>query len=149
MSIAMVPHVNRQEVYTGEMKGSVFEDSKLTEQAQQSVSPVNFFIPDRKKYPHFKNVKVQFVHVNQGDCLFVPAFYFYHIQGFSALKFRHQPLESVLWPREFDSKNETTLLQASAEEYTDSLATGVSLVFQSNSQLLSAFYEAIELKIIK
>ena len=53
VAMVLVPHVNRQEVYSGEVEGSVFHDSGLSKQEQANVAPVNFFIPNQQKYGHF------------------------------------------------------------------------------------------------
>lgn len=79
LAIAMVPHVNRQEVYTGELKDSVYYDAQASRLAQSHVSPVNFFMPDRKLFTHFNEVTQSFVHLGSGDCMFIPAFYFHQI----------------------------------------------------------------------
>jgi hypothetical protein len=53
LSVIMIPHVNRQEVYAGQMKDSVYHEKETDDQKQINVSPVNFFIPNMKQYPHF------------------------------------------------------------------------------------------------
>lgn len=40
-------------------------------------SPVNFFDPDIKKYPFWKNVDKIKVDMTKGDCIFVPAYHYY------------------------------------------------------------------------
>ena len=86
--MALVPHVNRQEVYmTGEgnnafeglqtLKDSPNYDPGHPLDQQLNVSPVNFFVPNLKKYPHFSQASTYQVRLEPGDCVFVPAFYFF------------------------------------------------------------------------
>ena len=45
-----------------------------------NTSPVNFFSPLLKKFPHFKNIGIvdkKAPVLKAGDCVFVPAYYFY------------------------------------------------------------------------
>ena len=53
LSLVLVPHVNRQEVYSGELEGSIYSDPSLNRLEQSNVAPVNFFIPKLEKYPLF------------------------------------------------------------------------------------------------
>lgn len=74
--------------------------------------------------------------MNKGDCIFIPAFYFYHMQAYNLAKAQH-----LQFGEQFDQ----------SVPFTDAkpIATVVSFEFQSNSKLLSGFFEAIELKILK
>jgi hypothetical protein len=40
-------------------------------------------MPDLKKFPHFKSAIKETIALSKGDCLFIPAFYFYHMQGYN------------------------------------------------------------------
>lgn len=76
----MVPHVNRQEMYTGQE--FVIKDSARKTyrrySADKNESPINLFNPDFSKYPNFRFITNQYSQVLQaGDCAFVPAYYFY------------------------------------------------------------------------
>jgi hypothetical protein len=146
LSVALVPHIHRQEAYTGQLDESVFRDSMISRYEQWNVSPVNFFMPDKTKYPNFSGAKRHFVHLARGDCLFIPAYYFYHLQGFRHITLNHG---DIFFPTEFEEKNSTTMATAKDEMFDSQIATAVSLKFQSNSELLRLFYEAIEMKIIK
>ena len=78
--IRLVPHINRQEMYVGE-KYSFFHPNK-GEVKEMSLtpteSPVNLFKPDFDTYPNVKFVnKVYKEFLNPGDCIYVPAFYFF------------------------------------------------------------------------
>lgn len=88
MEIMLVPHVFRQEVYAGEEeKGSGAFSEYQSEMASfkqhtgtletYDSSPVNFFSPNLKRYPHFKNVDKLQIRMEAGDCIFVPAYYYY------------------------------------------------------------------------
>ena len=47
VSLALIPHVHRQEAYTGDLKNSVYWDPLITKRGSQNVSPVNFFMPNK------------------------------------------------------------------------------------------------------
>jgi len=80
MTIALVPHIYRQELYVGKWSyDSIFKDPKLGSYDEWNVSPVNFFMPDIKKYPNFMEVEREFINLSTGDCAFIPAFYHYHM----------------------------------------------------------------------
>jgi len=42
-------------------------------------SPVDFNNPDCEKWPLFKKAKLGFAHIAQGDCLFMPAYWFHQV----------------------------------------------------------------------
>ena len=56
ISLALVPHIYRQELYTDELKDSMYFDKKMRGADQQNVASVNFFVPKLEKYPYFENV---------------------------------------------------------------------------------------------
>ena len=88
MSIMLVPHVFRQEVAGGSYTDAYKEhesrdwmnmfENKF--KARQS-SPINFFNPDIKKYPFWKNVDKTLVEMKPGDCLFIPAYHYYQFNA--------------------------------------------------------------------
>ena len=43
LSVGLVPHINRQELYLDNLQDSIYFDSKIDERLQRNVSPVNFF----------------------------------------------------------------------------------------------------------
>ena len=82
MDIKMVPHFNRQEVYAGRD----ILDSKYNEMQQGkepafkdkvNTSPINFFSPKKTKYSNFERAVYQTEKLSAGDCIFIPAYYFY------------------------------------------------------------------------
>jgi hypothetical protein len=82
--IRLVPHINRQEMYVGE-KYSYFHPNRQ-EVKEMSLrpneSPVNLFKPDFDTYPNVKFVnKVYKEFLSPGDCIYVPAFYFFQVAG--------------------------------------------------------------------
>jgi len=81
LSVVLVPHVNRQEVYSGQLDDSIFKDPSLKDSEQTNVAPVNFFIPNLEKFPLFRSATRNQVNLEAGDCVFIPAYYFYHVQG--------------------------------------------------------------------
>lgn len=79
LQVIMIPGVYRQEVETGKkLWQSVFYEDK---ESSKNTSPINFFSPDKTKYQHYRYDMKKFVYMDPGDCLFVPAYYFYQMQG--------------------------------------------------------------------
>ena len=110
-------------------------------------------MPDLTKFPLFKDtVKHSVVHLGSGDCRYIPAFYYYHFQGFRQMNpnYKHKGLlTGIQFPQEYYQKNETTLGEAEEEKYTTNIATIVSMRFEGNSKLLENFFDAIESRVIK
>ena len=42
-------------------------------------SPVEFVAPDYEKWPLFRNARVKTVHIDKGDCLFLPSYYWHQV----------------------------------------------------------------------
>lgn len=83
-------------------------------------SPVNLFAPDFEKYPNLNYIKViQNELLEAGDCIFMPSFYYYQMIG----KADDRP----------KPKSETKPYSLVA-----------SIHYVSNSDLLQAFYNAVE-----
>ena len=86
-------------------------------------SPVNFFDPDLDNYPNFSDIEKKYsVYLHDGDCIYIPAFYFYQYLGRSA----SMP--------EKDGVRSSSLI--------------LILKYPENSSLLGAFIDAIENQII-
>ena len=86
ISLALVPHIYRQELYTDELKDSMFFDKKMALKDQPNVASVNFFVPKLSTYPYFENVQKFNVNLHDGDCAFIPAYFFYQMQNHNCLK---------------------------------------------------------------
>lgn len=56
ISLVLVPHIYRQELYTDELKTSMYYDKKMATKDQPNVASVNFFVPQLSIYPYFENV---------------------------------------------------------------------------------------------
>jgi len=76
--------VFRQEVYAGGEKKisdptapqSITEAKK--DMCVQNESPVNFFEPDYLSYPLYNEVQRKYtVILHEGDCVYIPSFYFH------------------------------------------------------------------------
>ena len=85
-NIELVPHINKQEMYTGHAYSFYHPERDQQVEVQYGVneSPVNLFNPDYKRHQNFSFVdddKKYHEKLEKGDCIFVPAFYFYQIQG--------------------------------------------------------------------
>ena len=72
----------RQNIYVG-----VFEKYK------HYYSPLDFFNVDYKRYPHAKNVKFLDVTVESGDCIYIPAYYFWQTETLT-----NDPITSSRYP---------------------------------------------------
>jgi len=84
-----------------------------------------------------------------GDCLFIPAYYFFHIQGFKRMvNSLGTPMiptvEELKVPKVFEDDEEEELEEAAKEDYDVAMATTVSMRFEHNSDILKTFFEAIE-----
>jgi hypothetical protein len=134
----MVPHVNRQEIYAGGkyVHKSIYDERhygyKSTDNDQMHVSPIDFFeapkLPEyKKKFPHYANASRNMIYLDKGDCVFMPAFYFYQVKGFNLKE------DQQLGTGKFESQ----------------MSTIVSLQFRGNSELLNGFWDAIEKNILK
>ena len=124
--VQLVPHVYRQEMYLGEEFG--LYDSQTSTfryyKADTNESPVNLFAPDTHRYPNFRFVDNHYtVTLTRGDCLYIPAFYFYQLAG-----------ESEVMPQ--------------VGEYKPSAIT-VSLLYESGSSLQDAYFTAIDQGVLK
>jgi hypothetical protein len=78
--IKLVPHVNRQEMHAG--SGKINEGKKWNTQREvkKNESPINLFNPDLEAYPRFKYVTEMYTDfLGAGDCMFIPAFYYYQV----------------------------------------------------------------------
>jgi len=93
--IGIVPHVNRQEIYVGkkkEISKSIYDERyygyQATDKEQANVSPIDFFETAHEKhikkwFPLFKYASRNLVRLDKGDCVFMPAFYYYQIKGYN------------------------------------------------------------------
>lgn len=83
ITIKLIPHINRQEVYTGKPKKIKDQSSGLyindNEPIEFNYSPVNFFDIDSISYPLMTEIETKYtVVLRAGDCMYIPSFYFYH-----------------------------------------------------------------------
>lgn len=140
ISLVLVPHIYRQELYTEELQDSMYFDKRMQVQDQPNVASVNFFVPKLEKYPYFENVQKFNVNLKAGDCVFIPAYFFYQMQGNN----------QAITPGMFANLTKTILDKSGMEDYKkdQKISTAVSLRYQGNSQLLAGFYDAIENKVI-
>ncbi len=54
-----------------------------------NVSPIDFFEEPKqykKSFPHYKDATRNMVVLEKGDCVFMPAFYYYQVKGFNLAK---------------------------------------------------------------
>lgn len=85
-NFVLVPHVNRQEAYTGQVskESPYYEGATGQEPAFEdyiNTSPVNFFSMKLKKYKNMRGATRQIVDLKPGDCIFIPAYYLYQFQS--------------------------------------------------------------------
>ena len=87
MDIALIPHVNRQEVYAGQnIKGGMYANGWYQHPEPEmdiATSPINFFAPKVKNYMNFRDAKKDSFTLDAGDCIFIPAYYFYQFMAFN------------------------------------------------------------------
>ena len=142
MEIKMVAHVYRQEIYAGQrLNESIYDESPmaggpLTQADQVNVSPVNFIAPKLQLFPHLKQEMIESYEISQGDCIFIPAYYFYQYTLINNLDAERQPRYNMRLPKKMKPKKKQ-------------MATAVNLQFQSNSKLLQGYWDAVEKNIIK
>lgn len=87
MTVKLVPHIFRQELYAG--KDLIIRDEERDEdqpprkkKIPDTCSPIDFFDPDLDNYPLFLEAERRYtVLLHDGDCLFIPAYYFYTFGG--------------------------------------------------------------------
>ena len=149
MILNLVPHVERQQVYSGKVMGTIYQEPVWSERRfdHPRFSPVNFFKPDLDKYPEYAGTTEQQIHMLKGDCLFIPAYYYYQQQGFHQLVSLGDEQQS--WDGVYFTQDATHIDQRMSQEYDTKMATAISLRFQENSDLLRGFFETIEKGIIK
>ena len=97
------------------------------------MSPVNFFVPNIEKYKHFGASTRQKVDLKPGDCLFVPAYYYYQMVGFTHLettKLQFQNMDGeTSFPRMYDSMKHRDDLHDTEVYKRDRMGSIVSLKF--------------------
>jgi len=115
-------------VYAGDSRVVIDADAQENEQqtslARERMeafqSPLDFFNPDLDNYPNYEEVDRKYtVIIHEGDCIFVPAFYFHQY-----------------------------IAKSSASNDASEMAIIVSLKYKGNSAILSAFIEGVEQKFI-
>jgi len=119
--VQLIPHVYRQEMYLGQEFG--LYDSQTSEfryyKAADHESPINLFSPDLHRYPNFRFVETHYtVTLMRGDCLYIPAYYFFQLAG-----------ESEVMPQ--------------VGEFKPSAIT-MSMLFEASNELTDAFFAAID-----
>ena len=65
----IVPQYDREYIYAG-WNGM-----------PDNYSPVEFIDPDYEKWPLFKYARVRTAHIDAGDCLFVPSYYWHQVES--------------------------------------------------------------------
>ena len=125
----LVPHVYRHEVYAGQ---SFLEDDWRNPGMSRSMdlmpreSPVNLFNNDFETFPKSRHITKEHkysVTLKRGDCIFIPAFYFYQFAGEAAVQEKKGPYKPH--------------------------AIMVNIHYKGNSDMLRAFYNAVETKVLE
>ena len=151
MSTILVPHVFRQEVMGGKMDNKYFHDYDTQEEAElnndKTTSPVNFFNPNMKKYPFWKDVQKLRVDMSAGDCIFVPAYHYYQFQAENLSKAqRMKEVDQRMFKNHFDMTDLIKLEENEEKQFY--MAQVVSFKYEGNSELLNGIYDAIEQGVI-
>lgn len=149
MDIALIPHVNRQEVYAGKgVVGGPYDDSYMghdNDESNVATSPINFFAPKVKNYMNFRDAQKDSFTLDAGDCIFIPAYYFYQTMAFNIGQ--HEMANEL--HNKYYGRAGYQSGGAGIGAAPSTMAQVVSLQFQANSKLLHGFYEAIEKGILK
>jgi len=129
----LIPHILKQEVEAGKnVSGSIYGENSATDEEQARTSPHNFhYYFQNATYQEDLSENVKIVTVKEGDCLFMPAFYFYHMAA-GNLNGENVQLASFYYMR------------TSKDKENRYMASVVSLEFQSNSHLLQGIFDAVE-----
>lgn len=83
ISLKIIPHIYRQEVYAGKDKiikkgNKAAGEDDIKEAVKVNYSPVNFFDSDNKNYPRFNDIDKQYsISLEDGDCAYIPSFNFF------------------------------------------------------------------------
>lgn len=138
LSVALVPHVFRQELNTGQMKGSIYEDREPWN--NKKLTPINLFMSpspadkeEMRKYPHWKPEYLTIKHLGAGDCMFVPAYYFHQVSGFRQMSANRSdngatsPLFQM--PSFFYTDDAKSIEETGGNFYDSDKATAVQLWF--------------------
>lgn len=92
-------------------------------QLKPNQSPVSFFDPDFDLHQNLQYIDADYyLNLREGDCVYIPAFYFVQYKGLPNVA----PEVDGMW----------------------SSAIALTLKYKSNSQLLNAFFEAVELELV-
>ena len=123
--LRLVPHINRHEIYAGE--DFRVDDYKSGEEKQMQItareSAINLFDVDYKMFPKSHHITRAYgVFLSMGDCIFVPAFYFYQFAAEAEPRTQIGPYKPS--------------------------AIMVNIHYKGNSDLLQAFYSAVETNVL-
>lgn len=154
MTVKLVAHVYRQEIMAGKMNGSYFEhtDNKAF---NARTSPLNLFRSRKdfaKEHPHWTKEMMSSVDLGTGDCIFIPAYYFFQTGGF---------LDLISNQIENDTKDiQSSWLENMAQEhyaidaksyeengnklYDTERQTALQLMYQPNSDLLRTIFNSVQ-----
>lgn len=124
--LRLVPHVNWNFMYAGKQIEfwSNEKGGKQIVQAQINESPVNLFAVDFGKYPKVHYLEQMYQDdLSAGDCIFIPAYYFYQTAGESTV-------------------------QTVVDEIKPS-AIMIELKYRSGNEMLNAYFDAIEKGVLK
>ena len=84
LKVALVPHVYRPEMVPGMTTTYMHQEKghEMVVQLDSNESPINLFNPDFEKFPTAYSIDHFYEQtVDAGDCLHIPAFYFYQVSG--------------------------------------------------------------------
>ena len=87
--MALVPHIYRQEMMPTSETSYYHEnkDYKIKVNLDVNESPINLFDPDRDKFFTVGLIEHFYLpELSAGDCVYIPAFYFYQLYGLADTK---------------------------------------------------------------
>jgi len=125
----------------------------INHQKGRSSSPINFFQPNMKKFPYWKDINKFRTDMEKGDCIFIPAYNYYQFKaehlspGQQAKRLDHKVYRHI---NNFNSDYKRPVDPKEVYVTLDDihLATVVSFKYEGNSDLLAGIYEAVEMGII-
>lgn len=101
---------------------------------------MNFFLPKLAKYPNIDKDMIEEYVVPEGDCIFVPAYYFYQYSLMNNVDYKYYPNANIVLQPPKNAKD--------IEKKIKPIATAINFKFEGNSRILYEFMEAVEQGIV-
>jgi len=89
-------------------------------------------MPNKQLYPYFDDAKRSFIHLSPGDCMFVPAFYFFQLKAYRIANAKYDALHATvaaMYTKDYENKTADAVKDERDTQFEQDLATVVSLRF--------------------